>query len=59
VDLQVADSYEFINRQMRKDELPVVVHLRDGFNLKSTGKRFGEIEKNPASVFRKEKAQRI
>lgn len=56
VDLQVADSYEFINRQMRKDELPVVVHLRNGFNLKSTGRRFSEIEKNPSSVLMKEKA---
>ena len=59
VDLQVADSYEFINRQMRNDELPIVVYLRNGFKLKSTGKRFSEIEKNPSIVFMKEKTHQI
>jgi predicted nucleotidyltransferase len=59
VDLQVADSYEFIYGQMREDELPIVVHLKNGFNVKLTGKRFCEIEKNPSAVFMKEKTQRI
>ena len=59
VDLQVADSYKFISRQMRKDELPVVVYLREDFNLKLKGKRFSEIEKNPSAVFMSEKAQNV
>ena len=59
VDLQVADSFEFLDQQMRKDELPIVVYFRDGFNENLTGKRFSEIEKNPSSVFIKEKAQQV
>ena len=59
VDLQVADSFEFIEKQMRKDEFPIVVHLRNGFNVNFTGKRFCEIEKDPVSVLLKEKRQQI
>jgi predicted nucleotidyltransferase len=59
VDLQVADSYKFIDHQMRKDEFPIVVYLRNGYELKVAGKNFNEIEKNPASVFMKEKTQHI
>jgi predicted nucleotidyltransferase len=29
-DLQVVDSYEFLNEQMRADELPIVVWVREG-----------------------------
>lgn len=53
VDLQVADSYKFINHQMRKDEFPIVVYLRNGFELKVAGKNFNEIEKDPSSIFLK------
>jgi hypothetical protein len=57
VDLQVVDSMGFINEQMRKDEFPIVVYLRNGFSLKSIGKKFSDIENNPSSVLLKEKAQ--
>lgn len=50
VDLQVADSYKFIDHQMRKDEFPIVVYLRKGFDLKVAGKNFNEIEKHPSSI---------
>ena len=55
VDLQVADSYKFINFQMRKDEFPIVVYLRNGFELKGAGKNFNEIEKDPSSIFLKKR----
>jgi predicted nucleotidyltransferase len=51
VDLQVVASMEFLNRQMREDELPIVVYLRSGFELELSGRSFREVEKNPSSVF--------
>jgi hypothetical protein len=59
VDLQVADSFGFIDRQMRKDESPIIVYLRNGARIKSIGKEFTEIEKDPSSILLKKKVQRI
>lgn len=50
VDLQVVDTIEFLNRQMREDELPIVVYLRNGFQLDAPGRSFDGVEKNPSSV---------
>jgi predicted nucleotidyltransferase len=33
VDLQVVDSLQFLRKQMRDDELPIVIHIRKGFQL--------------------------
>ena len=57
LDLQVADSMTFLRKQMRKDEFPIVVFLREGFKLQPSGKNFTEIEKNPSTVLKKAKAQ--
>ena len=51
VDLQVSDSFAFLDRQMRKEEAPIVVYLRKGLKLGTTVTKFCEIEKNPSSVF--------
>jgi len=50
VDLQVSDSIKFLDRQMRKDENPIVVYARDGSRFRRSEKTFCEIEKNPSSV---------
>ena len=51
VDLQVSDSFEFLDRQMRNDEIPIVVYVRDSFRFRASKNTFLEIEKNPSSVF--------
>jgi len=51
VDLQVSDSFNFLDRQMRKDEIPIVVYTRDSFRFRESKNNFCEIEKNPSSVF--------
>ena len=57
LDLQVADSMTFIQKQMREDEFPIVVFLREGSALQVSGKNFTEIEKNPSTVLKKAKAR--
>lgn len=53
VDLQVVDSFEFLRRQMRKDEKPIIVYLRHGIRFKNQGISFKELELNPKSVLKK------
>ncbi len=50
LDLQVVDSMDFLRRQMRSDERPVVVYARAGFALSEAGRSFGEVERDPGSV---------
>jgi hypothetical protein len=52
VDLQVVDSMDFLRRQMRSDERPIVVYARPGFELSEAGRSFGEVERDPGSVLR-------
>ena len=52
MDLQVVDSMDFLKRQMRSDEQPIIVYCREGFELGTSGKPFWEVEKNPESVMR-------
>ena len=50
LDLQVVDSMDFLRRQMRSDERPIVVYARPGFALSEAGRSFGEVERDPGSV---------
>ncbi len=52
-DLQVVDSMEFLKRQMREDEHPVVVYCRKGYAVNNPGSAFDDILKNPEGVLRK------
>lgn len=58
VDLQVVDSLDFLAKQMRPDENPIVVYLRPGFELKNSGDAFETILKNPSQVLRDKAAQK-
>ena len=40
---------DFLRRQMRSDERPIVVHARPGFALSEAGQSFGEGEREPGS----------
>lgn len=52
VDLQVVDSTEFLERQMRPDERPIVVYERPGATVLNGGRPFDEIRANPNMVLR-------
>ncbi len=52
LDLQAVDSVDFLRRQMRSDEKPIVVYARPGFALSEAGRSFGEVERDPDSVLR-------
>jgi hypothetical protein len=52
VDLQVVDSFEFIEKQMRSDEKPIVVYCRHGVILQNQGIDISEVEKDPTLVLR-------
>jgi predicted nucleotidyltransferase len=47
-DLQVVDSYEFLARQMRGDEKPIVVHGDPEGGPVGAGFSFAEVKANPA-----------
>ncbi|MDD2336056.1 MAG: hypothetical protein PHD01_05735 [Geobacteraceae bacterium] len=51
-DLQVVDSYSFLQKQMRKDELPVVAYCREGFKIGRTGISFKLIAEDPSLVLK-------
>jgi predicted nucleotidyltransferase len=52
VDLQVVDSTDFLQRQMRSDEKPIVVYRREGVFIGSEGRTFSEIMLRPESVLK-------
>ncbi len=52
VDLQVVDSMDFIRHQMRADEQPINVYLREGVSIVEIGMDFAEVESNPSIVLR-------
>ena len=52
VDLQVVDSFEFLQKQMRADELPIVVYKRDSAKIPEAGPEFSSVEDRPESVLR-------
>lgn len=54
VDLQVVDSMEFLDAQMRDDEMPIVVFKRSGAVLSHEGVSFEEILKNPEEMLKEE-----
>jgi len=58
VDLQVVDSLEFLNKQMRSDEHPITVYLTPGFKINNAGLDFKHVLDNPALVLR-EKAGHV
>jgi len=57
VDLQVVDSMNFLSRQMRADEKPIVVYASPEINLKRTGIDFDDLMQTPEIVLRNENAQ--
>jgi predicted nucleotidyltransferase len=52
VDLEVVDSLQFLKKQMREDEFPIIVYAREAFSLTQNGMVFEEIQKNPQLVMR-------
>lgn len=56
VDLQVVGSMAFLCRQMREDELPIVVCKRPGAMLDVQGRTFEAVVRNPDSVMKKNAA---
>ncbi len=52
VDFQVVDSLDFVNRQMRDDEHPIILFLRPGFSIKNPGLRFESLKENPSMVLK-------
>lgn len=52
VDLQVVDSIEFLDKQMRSDEHPIVVYLHSGFGLKNPGCAFESVLNDPSRVLK-------
>lgn len=52
VDLQVVDSIDFLKKQMRKDEKPIVVFERRESQAFQGGMDFGEIMKNPRIILK-------
>ena len=51
-DLQVVDSMDFLNVQMRKDEHPIVVYCRSGFKVERAGISFKSVLENPSLVLK-------
>lgn len=54
-DLQVVDSKEFLARQMRLDEKPVVAYCRDTFTINNRGLSLEEVIENPSLVLKCQK----
>ncbi len=54
VDLEVVDSMEFLGRQMRDDEKPLIVYVREGFVVHNPGRDFAEVVDDPSTVLKKE-----
>lgn len=52
VDLQVVDSMQFLKRQMREDELPIVVYSRVDGIIHNPGHQYKDILRNPSIVLR-------
>ena len=52
VDLQVVDSLEFLDTQMRSDEHPVIVYLSDGFEIHNPGPLYEHVLANPTQVLK-------
>jgi len=52
VDLQVVDGAEFLEKQMREDERPIVVFRRDDFHSVQFGISFEEVLKDPRIIMR-------
>lgn len=50
LDLQVVDSYKFLDSNMKRDDFPVVVFRRDGFKIDKVGILFTAIIENPSLV---------
>ena len=54
VDLQVVDSMDFLKKQMREDEKPIVIYQREGFDIYNSGLSFNEVKKNSSLVLKSE-----
>ena len=52
VDLQVVDSLEFLDKQMRPDEHPIIVFLSPALVIKNPGPDFDQVLANPVQVLR-------
>jgi len=52
VDLQVVANAEVLRKQMRSDEVPIVVYSRYPISLAQGQKDFGEVERNPKLVLK-------
>jgi hypothetical protein len=52
VDLEVVDSFDFLTGQMRDDEKPIVVYLREGIFMKNSGLNISDVIKNPKVVLK-------
>jgi predicted nucleotidyltransferase len=52
VDLQVVDSLQFLNRQMRADEHPITVYVRAGFDIPSAGWSYEQVVVQPSLVMK-------
>jgi predicted nucleotidyltransferase len=52
-DLQVVDSYQFLDRQMRSDENPIVVYSDTQCPTVKMGMSFSEVQSNPQVVLEK------
>jgi predicted nucleotidyltransferase len=57
VDLQIVDSYEFLKKQMHRDERPIVVFLSDGqTDLPVLGIDFDDVRRKPEIILRTDAA---
>lgn len=52
VDLQVVDSMTFLHRQMRDDELPIVVYERRDVTTQNPGIPYADVVADPSIVLR-------
>lgn len=52
VDLQVVDSFDFLEKQMRADEPPIVVYRREHVAVQNAGPNFSAVEESPESVLK-------
>lgn len=52
VDLQVVDSLDFLNKQMRADEHPIIVYLTPDFKIDNPGWDYEQVLADPLLVLR-------
>lgn len=52
VDFQVVDSIEFLRKQMRDDEAPIIVYVRPDCSIPNPGSLFEDVLNNPSMVLR-------